>query len=194
MKDLVPGESAMSRTRREANASPWAKVEVKPRTLIIPMPIDYPKEGEPAPDFTLPSDQGGEVSLRDLRGRNVVLYFYPKDNTPGCTKEACSFRDHLSNFQKQDTVILGVSLDSLDSHEKFRSKYGLTFPLLSDVDGAVSKAYGAYRKKKLYGREFWGIVRSTFIIDKDGMIRKAYPKVRVDGHTDEVLEFVKRAL
>lgn len=158
------------------------------------MAEEVPQVGQPAPDFTLPSDTGEEVSLRALRGRNVVLYFYPKDMTPGCTKEACSFRDDLSTFQDEDTVILGVSLDDLASHGKFRTKHDLNFPLLSDADAEVSKAYGAYRLKKLYGKEYYGIVRSTFIIDKEGVVREAFPKVRVDGHTEEVLAFIRQNL
>lgn len=153
-----------------------------------------PKEGDPAPGFSLPSTEGRKISLADLRGKNVVLYFYPKDDTPGCTKEACSFRDNLGAFDNEDTVILGVSLDNLDSHEKFRSKYHLPFPLLSDVDAEVSKAYGAYQLKKSYGREYYGVVRSTFVIDRDGVVRRVFPKVRVDGHTEEVLGFVRQKL
>ncbi|MFQ5837716.1 MAG: thioredoxin-dependent thiol peroxidase [Thermoplasmata archaeon] len=153
-----------------------------------------PKEGQPAPEFRLPSTEGKEISLKDLQGRNVVLYFYPRDDTPGCTKEACSFRDTLSAFEETDSVILGVSLDDLKSHEKFRSKHGLPFPLLSDTNGEVSKAYGVYKKKKLYGREFWGIERTTFIIGKDGVIRRVFPRVKVDGHTEEVLDFVRENL
>ncbi len=153
-----------------------------------------PSEGNLAPGFSLPSTEGKPISLAELRGKNVVLYFYPKDNTTGCTKEACTFRDNLGAFEQEDTVILGVSLDDLDSHEKFRSKYSLPFPLLSDVDAEVSKAYGAYQLKKSYGREYYGIVRSTFIIDREGIVRKAFLKVRVDGHTEEVLEFIRENL
>ncbi len=153
-----------------------------------------PQAGQAAPDFTLPSDTGEAIALRDLRGRNVVLYFYPKDMTPGCTKEACGFRDDLETFQGEDTVILGVSLDDLASHGKFRAKHSLNFPLLSDTDAAVSKAYGAYRLKKLYGKEYYGIVRSTFIIDAKGVIRKVFPRVKVDGHKEEVLSFIRENL
>lgn len=122
------------------------------------------------------------------------MYFYPKDNTPGCTKEACSFRETRAALEDENTVILGVSPDGLASHDRFRSKYDLTFPLLSDTDAKVSKAYGVYQKKKLYGREFWGVVRSTFIIDKEGIVRKVFPKVRVNGHSQEVLDFIKENL
>lgn len=155
---------------------------------------DRPEVGETPPDWSLPSTEGEEIALRDLRGKNVVLYFYPKDDTPGCTKEACGFRDALPALEAEDTVVLGVSLDDLDSHEKFRGKYDLTFPLLSDKDASVSKAYGVYRKKNMYGREYWGIQRSTFIIDKEGVLRKVYPRVKVDGHSDEVLAFIREHL
>jgi peroxiredoxin Q/BCP len=156
------------------------------------MTEEMPTEGQPAPDFTLPSTEGRDISLKDLRGKNVVLYFYPKDDTPGCTKEACSFRDSLKAFEEAGAAVLGISLDDLKSHEKFRSKYDLSFPLLSDTDAHVAKAYGVYRKKKLYGREFWGVQRATFVIDKDGIIRKVFPKVKVDGHSEEVLDFIRR--
>jgi len=117
----------------------------------------------------------------------VVLYFYPKDDTPGCTKEACSFRDERPKFDKKDAVILGVSFDDLESHKKFAGKYKLPFPLLSDADKKIAEAYGVYKEKSMYGRTYMGIERSTFVIDKDGKIAQVYRKVRVDGHSDEVL-------
>jgi peroxiredoxin Q/BCP len=145
-------------------------------------------EGSMAPEFELKSDDGKTYSLSQFRGKKeVVLYFYPKDDTPGCTREACSFRDTSQKFAKKDVQVLGVSLDDLDSHSKFRSKYALNFPLLSDPDHKVADAYGVYKLKKMYGNEFWGIERSTFIIDKSGRIMKAFRHVHVDGHTDEVL-------
>lgn len=146
------------------------------------------KVGDPAPDFSLPSSEGRDISLKEYRGKkNVVLYFYPKDDTPGCTKESCSFRDELPKFTTQDTVILGVSLDDLDSHQRFIRKYGLPFPLLSDEQATVSKAYEVYKEKNMYGRKFWGIERSTFIIGKDGKIKQIFRKVQVDGHTNAIL-------
>jgi peroxiredoxin Q/BCP len=146
------------------------------------------KEGQKAPDFALPSTEGGEVSLKSLKGKTVVLYFYPKDDTPGCTREACAFRDAQAAMKKTGAVVLGVSPDSLASHEKFRGKYKLNFPLLSDSDKAVAKKYGAFGEKLLYGKKVVGMIRSTFIIDGTGVVRKVFAKVRVDGHDAKVLE------
>lgn len=143
--------------------------------------------GEQAPDFAMKSDDGRAYSLKDMRGKKVVLYFYPKDDTPGCTKEACSFRDNLARVTSKGAVVLGVSRDDAASHAKFRDKYHLNFPLLSDADGAVTEAYGVWKKKNLYGREFFGIERTTFLIDEAGKIDRIWPRVRVEGHTDEVL-------
>lgn len=144
-------------------------------------------EGQPAPDFELPDDQGNIVRLRDLRGQTVVLYMYPKDQTPGCTAQACDFRDNLARIQAAGAVVLGLSPDSVASHKRFKEKYGLTFPLLSDEGGAVASQYGAWVQKSLFGRKFMGIERSTFIIDGDGILRKAFRKVKVRGHVDQVL-------
>ena len=146
-----------------------------------------PKEGDLAPDFRLPADDGKTYALKDLRGRKVVLYFYPKDDTPGCTKEACSFRDNLSRVQSKGAIVLGVSKDDLASHAKFREKYSLSFPLLSDPEGKVLTAYGVWKEKNLYGKTFMGIERTTFVIDERGRIQKVFPRVKVDGHVDEVL-------
>jgi peroxiredoxin Q/BCP len=152
------------------------------------------KAGDRAPSFSLPSTGGDRISLKDYAGKkNVILYFYPKDDTPGCTKEACSFRDESSRFRTKDAVVLGVSLDGLDSHERFARKYGLSFPLLSDENAAVSKAYGTYKEKNMYGRRFWGIERSTFLIGKDGKIKEIFRKVKVDGHSEAVLEGLSKA-
>jgi len=144
-------------------------------------------EGQPAPDFELPDDHGNIVRLRDLRGQTVVLYMYPKDQTPGCTAQACDFRDNLARIQAAGAVVLGLSPDSVASHKRFKEKYGLTFPLLSDEGGAVASRYGAWVQKSLFGRKFMGIERSTFIIDGDGILRKAFRKVKVRGHVDQVL-------
>jgi thioredoxin-dependent peroxiredoxin len=148
------------------------------------------QEGKKAPEFELESSEGGEVKLKDLRGKTVVLYFYPKDDTPGCTREACAFRDNQAALKKRGVVVLGVSGDSLASHEKFKSKYRLNFPLLSDPDKAVAKKYGAWGEKVLYGKKTVGMIRSTFVIDGEGVVRKVFPRVKVDGHAEKVLEAV----
>jgi peroxiredoxin Q/BCP len=145
------------------------------------------KVGDKAPDFSLPSSEGKEVSLKDLRGKKVVLYFYPKDDTSGCTKEACSFSENLGRVKKKGAVIYGVSADSIGSHEKFIDKYSLSFPLLSDERREMIKAYGVWQQKSLYGKKYMGIVRTTFIIDERGKIAHIFEKVKVEGHTEEVL-------
>ena len=139
-------------------------------------------QGEKAPDFTLTADDGKEVSLRDYRGKNVVLYFYPKDGTPGCTQEAIEFRDMAAEFEKEDAVILGVSKDSVKSHQKFKQKHELPFTLLSDPKGKVLDRYGVWKKRSLYGRTFMGTERTTFLIDGTGIVRKVYRKVKPKGH------------
>lgn len=148
------------------------------------------EKGDPAPDFTLPADNGSEVTLGALRGKKIVLYFYPKDNTSGCTTQACELQETLSEITVRGAVVLGVSPDSLQSHEKFRDKYGLTFPLLSDENHQVAEAYGVWKEKSMYGRKYWGIERSTFIIDEDGMILEAWRKVRPKGHAEKVSEIL----
>lgn len=150
-----------------------------------------PVIGKPAPDFTLPSSTGEMVSLKSFKNKKtVVLYFYPKDDTPGCTKEACGFRDLTAEFEKVGAVILGVSNDPVDSHVKFREKFKLPFELLADEDAAVSKAFGVYKKKNLYGKSYMGIERTTFIVDRTGRIAQIYPKVKVEGHVADVLAFL----
>ncbi len=144
------------------------------------------KEGDVAPDFTLPADDGSTVTLSALRGKKVVLYFYPKDDTPGCTTEACNFRDNLSMLTAKGAVVLGVSPQDIKSHVKFKQKYSLTFPLLADTDHAVAEAYGAWGKKQQYGREYMGILRTTFVIDEKGVVKKVFEKVKVEGHALEV--------
>jgi peroxiredoxin Q/BCP len=143
--------------------------------------------GKKAPAFSLESSDGGKVSLADLKGKTVVIYFYPRDLTPGCTVEAEGFRDALPKLKKKNAVVLGVSKDSIASHCKFRDKYGLTFPLLSDPDGKMIEAYGAWGEKNMYGRKMMGIIRSTVIIDADGKIVKVFPKVKAAGHAEEVV-------
>lgn len=146
------------------------------------------KVGDKAPGFTLPSTDGTEISLKDFSGKKVVLYFYPKDDTSGCTKEACSFRDNLTRVKRKGAVILGVSADPVKSHQKFTDKYDLTFPLLSDESKEMIKSYGVWQEKTFMGRKYMGIVRTTFIIDEKGKIKHIFEKVKVEGHTDEVLE------
>ena len=146
------------------------------------------KEGDKAPDFTTTDDQGNKISLKDFRGKKVVLYFYPKDNTPGCTKEACDFRDNFARIKRAGAVVLGISPEGEKSHTKFKTKFDLTFPLLVDEDKKIVNAYGVWDKKSLYGRVFMGTVRTTFLIDEKGKIAKIFPKVKVTGHVDAVLE------
>lgn len=147
--------------------------------------------GEKAPEFSLPDQDGSTVTLKSLKGKQVVLYFYPKDDTSGCTKEACDFRDSLAPIKKMGAVVLGVSMDGKVSHQKFIVKYGLPFGLLSDEDASTSKAYGVYKEKSMYGRKYWGIERSTFVIDATGRIKALFRKVTVPGHIDEVLATLK---
>lgn len=147
--------------------------------------------GEKAPEFSLPNQDGDKVSLKSLKGKQVVLYFYPKDDTSGCTKEACDFRDSLAPIKKKGAVVLGVSMDGKASHQKFIAKYGLPFGLLSDEDAATSKLYGVYKEKSMYGRKYWGIERSTFVIDAAGRIKALFRKVKVPGHVQEVLAALK---
>jgi thioredoxin-dependent peroxiredoxin len=149
---------------------------------------DWIEEGQKAPDFSLSDDRGNTVTLSGLSGKPVVLYFYPKDDTPGCTREACAFRDRQNDLAAHGAVVLGVSPDDEKSHGKFRDKFSLNFPLLADPDHQVAEAYGAWREKKNYGKTYMGIQRSTFLIDGDGTVRKAWKKVDVDGHDSAVLE------
>ena len=150
-------------------------------------------EGKRAPDFCLPDAEGKEHCLDDFRGKWMVLYFYPKDNTSGCTREATGFTEMKDEFEKEGAVIIGISKDSRKSHQRFIEKHGLDILLLSDENHEVIERYGAWGKKKLYGKEHWGTVRSTFLIDPEGIIRKEWKKVRVQGHVEEVLEELKKS-
>ncbi|MEX1071010.1 MAG: thioredoxin-dependent thiol peroxidase [Anaerolineales bacterium] len=149
------------------------------------------KEGKAAPDFSLPDETGKIHRLSDYRGKTVVLYFYPKDDTPGCTVEACNFRDDYLQYRTLGTTILGISPDNEKSHTKFKKKFSLPFPLLADVDHKVAEKYGAWGEKKLYGRTYDGLIRSTFVIDPEGKIAKEFPKVKVKEHSNEVLEVLE---
>ena len=144
-------------------------------------------ENDVAPDFTVQDQDGNPASLSDYRGRKVVLYFYPKDDTSGCTKQACGLRDHVQTFDARDAVILGVSPDDVKSHRKFADKYDLPFTLLADTDHAIADAYGVWQEKSMYGRKYWGNVRTTFVIDEDGRIMKVLPNVKPAEHVDRVL-------
>ena len=150
--------------------------------------MGVPKEGQKAPEFNLPASNGENVSLKSLRGKKVVLYFYPKDDTPGCTVEACGFRDGIKKIEKTNAIVLGVSPDDVKSHNKFIEKFKLPFLLLSDTDKKVCEAYGVWVEKSMYGKTYMGVARTTFLIDENGNIEKVYEKVKPDVHTDEVLQ------
>lgn len=150
--------------------------------------------GQKAPDFKLPGSNGQTVELKDFLGKNIVLYFYPKDMTPGCTTQACDFRDFYEDFQTLDAVILGVSPDPLSRHDKFIEKHGLPFLLLADEQNLAAEAYGVWKLKKNFGKEYMGIERSTFVIDKEGNIAKEWRKVKVKGHVEEALKYIKENL
>jgi|ERR1043166_8501882 len=146
--------------------------------------------GDKAPDFTALTDSGEKIRLKDFRGKKVILYFYPKDDTPGCTREACDLRDSNAQLTKKGTVVLGVSVDDVDSHAKFKTKYRLPFPLISDEDHKIVEAYGVWKEKSMYGKKYMGTERTTFLIDEHGKIEKIYEKVKVEGHADALLEAV----
>ncbi len=149
------------------------------------------QEGDAAPDFTLPADGGKNISLSDYKGRKVILYFYPKDDTPGCTKEACAFRDSLERLNGINASVIGVSKDTVGKHEKFKTKHSLNFPLVSDEDGTLCEKYGTWVEKSMYGKKYMGIDRATFLIGEDGNILRIWRKVKVPGHVDEVVQAVE---
>src|SRR6516162_2725351 len=149
------------------------------------------KVGQKAPDFTALNDLGEKVKLSDLKGKKVVLYFYPKDDTPGCTREACAFRDQHAALKKLGAAVVGISADDVESHQQFRDKYRLNFPLLADPDHEVAEKYGVWREKNMYGKKFMGIQRSTYLIDADGKVAKLWKSVKVDGHDEQVLAALK---
>jgi peroxiredoxin Q/BCP len=150
------------------------------------MEPSYPQVGQPAPSFTALTDSGSELSLASLSGRWVVLYFYPKDDTPGCTVEACGFRDALRGFERLHAEIIGVSPDSVTKHKRFKDKFKLPFTLLADTDHAIAEAYGTWQRKSMFGKKYWGVARVTFVIDPSGKIAAVFPKVSASGHADEV--------
>lgn len=183
-KKSVPPEVAMALTHPLSTPRPHLNiVGAKPE----PEAAEKLKAGDKAPAFSLMTDEGKTVSLASLSGKKVVLYFYPKDDTPGCTKESCDFRDSLNRVTKSDAVVYGISKDSVESHKKFREKFMLNFPLLSDPTGKTCEDYGVWKEKSMYGRKYMGIERMTFLIGKDGRIKKVYPKVKVEGHVDQVI-------
>jgi peroxiredoxin Q/BCP len=147
--------------------------------------------GQKAPDFTVLNDKGEKVKLSDFKGKKVVLYFYPKDDTPGCTKEACAFRDGISAIKKKGAEVVGVSPDSVESHQKFKKKFDLNFALLADTDKKIVEDYGTWKEKSMYGRKYMGVERTTFVIDEQGKISHIFPKVKVNEHYEEVLEALK---
>ncbi len=149
------------------------------------------KVGDKAPDFALPSTDGTIMRLKDLKGKKTVLYFYPKDNTSGCTKEACAFQENLAGVKKAGAAVVGVSADSIASHQKFAGKFGLQFPLISDESREMLNTYGVWKQKSMYGRKYFGIERTTFVIDEKGIIRHIFEKVKVNGHVDEVLTVLR---
>ena len=184
-----PAAKAKAVVKPDAVAKPAAPKKLPAAKAII---AGQSLVGKKAPAFTLPDQDGKPVTLASLVAKGpVVLYFYPKDSTPGCTVEACSFRDNLGSVRALGAQVVGVSADSAASHQKFIAKQSLNFPLLSDPGNTVTKAYGVYKMKSLYGREFMGIERTTFVIGRDGVIRKVFPKVKVAGHADAVVEAVK---
>jgi peroxiredoxin Q/BCP len=149
------------------------------------------KEGQPAPDFASETDRGETVNLKDFAGKRLVLYFYPKDDTPGCTIEACEFRDNLGRVESESAAVLGISLDTVESHEKFRDKFELSFPLLADPEHKVAEAYGVYGKQKFGEFEYMGVARATFIIGPDGTLEKIWPQVNPRGHAEEVIDWLR---
>lgn len=149
------------------------------------------KEGSKAPEINLPTDNGGYFRLSDMKGEKVLVYFYPKDDTPGCTAESCSFSENIKSFEKLGVAIVGISKDSVKKHDKFKEKYDLQFPLASDEEGDVCERYGVWAEKSMYGKKYMGIERSTFLIDEEGKIARAWRKVKVEGHTDEVMAALK---
>jgi thioredoxin-dependent peroxiredoxin len=193
-KTSAPASKTAAKTA--AKIPPKAKVAAKPagasKSTGDTGTASYgPKIGSKAPAFKLSDETGNRVSPADFKGRKLILYFYPKDSTPGCTTESCDFRDSVNRFAKSGAAVLGISADSVASHVKFKAKYGLNFPLISDPDHEALEAYGVWQEKSLYGRKFMGIMRTTVIIDEEGKVARVFPKVKVAGHVEEVLASLK---
>lgn len=182
-KSVSSQNKASKKTTKKLSAKkPTTKKKPEPASKTMAL-----KVGQKAPPITLLNEEGNKVSLSDFKGKRVVLYFYPKDDTPGCTIEACAFRDGIGEIEETGAVVLGVSPDSVESHRKFSQKYELNFPLLSDTEKKAVQSYGVWKEKSLYGRKYMGVERTTFIIDEQGKISEIFPKVKVDGHLEEVL-------
>jgi len=180
--------TAAGGTKKTVTKKPATPTKTTTAKAAVPGPSTKQlKIGQKAPAFALPNQDGKIIRLSDFKGKKVVLYFYPKDDTPGCTKESCAFRDGLDEIHDSGAMVLGISGDSVDSHKKFAKKFKLNFPLLSDEKKTVLQAYGVWKEKSLYGRKFMGIERTTFIIDKQGKLDDIFEKVKVDGHLEEVL-------
>jgi peroxiredoxin Q/BCP len=184
-KKKTPKKAAKKSVKPIAKKKAAKKTTQKSTAKSLKVPAAKSLLGKAAPDFTMTTDSGKTIALKDLRGKRVVLYFYPKDDTPGCTVQACAFRDGLPKFSTAKAVVIGVSKDNVASHQKFKAKFKLNFPLASD-DAKVSEAYGVWKEKNMYGRKYMGIERSTFIIDESGVVRAEWRKVSVPGHADEV--------
>jgi peroxiredoxin Q/BCP len=189
-KAATPKASKKKTVKKVATKKTVKKAAAKPSAKKTPAKGIATLAGKAAPAFTLMNDEGKKVSLKDFRGQRVVLYFYPKDDTPGCTTQACAFRDAEADFSKADAVVLGVSKDNVKSHQKFKNKFKLNFPLLAD-DAGVCEAYGVWKMKNMYGRTYMGIERSTFLIDEEGKVRAEWRKVSVPGHADEVVNALR---
>jgi peroxiredoxin Q/BCP len=191
-KKKTKAKSVLKKTKKAVRSKP-SKPKKKPAVKAKAKAPAKAKAAAPVsapqtlPDMTVQTTNGGQVRLADLKGKNVVLYFYPKDDTPGCTIEGCDIRDRYPQFQQSDTVVFGVSRDSVDSHEKFKAKFGFPFELISDPDEKLCRAFGVIQKKSLYGKEYMGIDRSTFVFGKDGKLRKEFRSVKVEGHANEIL-------
>jgi len=198
-KKKAKAKAAPKKVKKTARAKPKAakpkakvKAKIKAKPKAAAMPAVVANAPFMLPDMEVQTTNGGRVRLSDLKGKNVVLYFYPKDDTPGCTTEGCDIRDRYPQFQRTDTVVYGVSRDSVDSHEKFKAKFGFPFELISDPDEKLCRAFGVIQKKSLYGKEYMGVDRSTFVYGKDGRLRKEFRSVKVDGHADELLNVVNQ--